>query len=1221
MHNIQLLTRLVGLFLLLGQQALAVVSGINAGSTRAFAAVTGAHVYAENSVLATGTWVKIALDGTEDGIYQITYAQLRGMGFTQPQNVGVYGFGGHALDESFSNGHIDDLPEIPVYNDAQRQRILFYGQGLLRWQYSASRGFVHKQHPYATEACYFLHQKDEPSRTLETLDTQSAGSATTVEDFDQRLLHETESVNIGHTGREMYGESFLYTRAQDFKFDALNAGDLRVTVNFIAGASSNSSFAVHLNGTQIGSANMARRSTSYVFATEGTVDLTTTLGTVSENSDNTTRTASQTATTATATTRAASTTIAPTVRITYTPGSTTPALAHLNYIRLQGKQDLAAPSATDSYLLFRNAQSVGSLLHYSVSGATERVQVWDVTSGHEVRQQLTLNNGGEGLGFVPTEQGLREYALVHLDGTRFPGVKSLGRVANQNLHALPQTHMVIVTAPAFIEQATRLAEFRRQNDGLHVTVVTPQQIYNEYSSGVVDATAIRLFMKQFYDRNIALGTDSANLPLRYLLLFGDGHYNNRRYASTYYYLPTYEMENSLAETSSAVCDDYFGFLDDSEGGKTDYNGRLSISTDVLDLGIGRLPVHSATEAEAVVRKIIAYGQNKYYGSWKNRLLFLSDDDKIQDDATDSPNLHMRHNEQLITSLQDAGHHEFLYRKIYLPAYTQTTTASGTDYPDAKKEFWEALQQGVLLVNFAGHGATSSITHEGMMTTAKAAELNMKYLPVWVTATCDVSRFDDDETSMGETLLFNPNGGAQALFTTTRVVYAQQNLRLNQALIDHLFDRNADGTRFRLGDIMRASKVALGSDFNKLNFCLLGDPSVILAYPEQEMELTAVNGEALTAADGANFSLPALNRVTMRGRILRTGTQLTDTTFNGLVYPTIYDAEQTLTADKGLHQEPIYSFPTRTRKVFTGRDIVSRGEFEFSFVVPEDVSYSTERGLVNLYACSDEGDEAQGYFDRFVCATSTDAATDTIGPSIDYCFLNEATFRSGDVVNATPYFFAQVTDANGINATGNSIGHDLSLTIRSLSNPLLSIRQYSLNDYFRTLTGNSSSGTVGYSLPELEDGTYEATFRVWDSHNNTSSATFQFIVRNAEAPQSVVVQAYPSPVGRDETVTFRILHNRPESADKLTLQIYTQTGQRVAETTATTSASTIVYLNQPASGPTDISDALNADESSLFYGQSALTWTASVAPGIYIYRVFMQSNGSHTSSQTKKLIVR
>lgn len=1133
------------------------------------ASAQSSHVFAPSSVLSEGQWFKIALEDKEDGIYQITYNQLRNLGITNFENVGVFGFGGHILDEDFSKGHIDDLPEIATYNDIANSRILFYGQGLISWTYKQGAGFEHTQNPYATKACYFIHEKSSESHKMEE---QACGETydEEVTTSDAHLLHELELVNIGKTGREMYGESFTHNRSQQITFDEpLLPGTVSLHANFVALSPTPSSFTIKNGETEIGTTTLSGSNSEYTYAKEANL-----VGEFTIDTDN-----------------------AVTLRINYNANSSVKN-AHLNYIRLEGKQSLAL-GKDKSFRLFRNTKSAGARLKYTIKDyAGSRLAVWDITDPSDTKIQVTTESGY----FVASDKGLREYALLDLQGKNYHGVKVLGTVKKQNLHAVDNADMIIVAPAGLITYAQKLADFRQEHDRMTVVVVTPEQIYNEYSSGTADATAIRLFMKQvFTDRTTGKKKDG------YLLLFGDGHYDNRKIEGNPNYLISYETSGSLTETSSTVCDDYFGFLDDNEGGKKDSNGNYVIAADIADIGIGRIPVHNAKDAEAVVNKIIAYSCNYHYGSWKNRLCFLSDDDKISDAATDSPNSHMKHNDQIIDILQNQqGHKEFICQKIYLPAFSQATTASGTDYPDARKLFLEALQQGALAVNYAGHGANNSITHEMLMTTSKAEQLNMKNLPLWITASCDISRWDNDDDSMGEALLLNDNGGAIALISTVRVVYAQQNLSLNSAIARNLFNRKADGSRYRLGDILRAAKQSLGADYNKLNFCLLGDPSMTLAYPEYKMEITDIDyGE----------------KTVLKGRVILPETGETATGFNGLVYPTIYDAADSITADKGLFQEPVYKFTTRTKKIFMGRDMVRNGEFEFSFVTPLDASHETNDGFVNLYACDESNNEANGYFDGMRISQSENATKpDSIAPDIKKIFVNTPDFMSGDIVGPTPYFYAEIHDKSGFNTTGNNIGHDITLTIKPISNHLLGIKQYSLNNYLTTFTGDATTGNVRFSIPELTNGTYELTFKIWDSFNNSASSSIVISVSDKQSHSPVLLQAYPSPVVQGESATIRVLHNLPESPTTIRLQIYTQTGTKVFEKSMTNTSADIVYIDKDSSNQTAFNTTFNADESSRFFGTSQIKWNADVIPGVYVYRIYLSSGSSEVASDSKLLMV-
>jgi hypothetical protein len=1182
------------IFLILSLAALGWISpAVATTATAAQLTATGVHTFADHSLLAEGTWVKVALGDDTDGVYQITYSQLRSWGFAHPEQVGVYGYGGHELGEAFSTGHADDLPEVAVYHDATRQRLLFYGQGLVRWDYrNSTYRYVQRQNTYATQSTYFLHEKSTAPIAMDTLSAghpnTSASGATL---YDERLLHEVETTNIGQTGREWYGESLLYTTAltKSFSIDGIADSTALLTVRGVANAGGTTTLRVLATTTSdqathtVGTGSIAAPTNSYYKACETTVNVST---------------------------PAYGSTLA--VAVQHQRGNYTVTRAYLDYIRLQFRRKIALYE--NDFTLFRRTPSSASQSYVIDGYDATTMQVWDVTSPTAVALQKVTDGA-----FAASTAG-REYALVHTSGT-FTGVTYVGHVDNQDLHGLTTPQLVIIAAPLFLEQAQRLANYRRSHDSLSVAVVTPTQVYNEFSSGRPDATAYRLLMKMFYDRSQA----DPNNGLRYLLLFGDGSYNNRRAGTSYNQLLTYQSDASLIETSSQVCDDYFGFLDDTEGGRRDNNYRYTINQDALDIGIGRLPVSTVTEAQAVIDKIINYSNNTYYGAWKNRLCFLADDDKIEGTTSDSPNLHMTHADEMVSLLQRKGYDEFTFQKIYLAAYKQTTAASGTEYPEASKEFLDALKQGVLLVNYSGHGSTTNITHEGLMTSAIASSLSMRYLPLWITATCDFSRYDDDDTSCGERLLLNANGGAIALISTTRVVYASENLLINRGVINRVFDKTESGQRARLGDVIREAKVDLGSNTNKLNFCLLGDPTLSLVVPQDVVHIDSINGQP---ADGDAITLPALSRVTISGHVSRAETTDVDTTFNGLVYPTLYDAAETETADKGLHQEPVFSFETRKRKIFTGREVVRSGRFDCTFIVPQDLLYSDGTGLINLYACDADGSEAAGSFSRFYLqGLNTQHDVDTLGPEIRLLTLDNFTSEqlATNPVGTTPYFSAEVYDASGFNTTGNGIGHDVSLTVRSETAPLTVATQHILNDYFTGNTGDPTTGHVRFSLSSLDAGTYSATFRISDVYNNTSSRTFTFRVSDTAQPVTSLVQAYPSPAEPGETVTFRVLHNRPESDTKVRVQVFTQSGVKVWEGTSTGGSAEVVYTADGAPAYA-LATELNADEGNTFYGASTLQWTPSttghtLAPGLYIYRAYISSAGSSEATKSKLLLVQ
>ena len=730
--------------------------------------------------------------------------------------------------------------------------------------------------------------------------------------------------------------------------------------------------------------------------------------------------------------------------------------------------------------------------------------------------------------------------------------------------------MIIISAPSLVQQAERLAVAHREKDGLTVEVVTPEAIYNEFSSGTPDATAYRRLMKMFYDRSSSLGN-----PPKYLLLFGDGIYDNRGISgevqgvSRSNMLLTFQSQESLNVYSYAT-DDYFAFLEDNSGS--------NFSRDKMCVGVGRFPIRTVTEATQMVDKTISYMENKDSGSWKNNVTFVADDGNNEDSFTTN---HMKQADQLAEAIEEMQP-GFLVNKVYFDAYKRSSLGT---YPDVHNEIEKLLKSGQLLINYTGHGSTTHWADESVWTQTDINNSSYKHLPVWVTATCDFTRFDDVKTSAGESVFLNPTSGGIALFTTTRVVFSGNNANLNKALIDNLFQEGAN-SRYTLGEAMMYTKRQL-NDSNKLNFILIGDPALKFAYPEYKARVTAVNGEAVSDEP---FEFKALSRITVEGEILNpSGSFAAD--FTGVLSSTIFDSQSSITTLGNSSEK--FTYLDYPNTIYIGRDSVRNGKFSFTFMVPKDISYSNKKGKLNLYASS-ETKEAQGsFFDFIVGGTSDTAETDTIGPEIRQIYLNDSSFVSGDKVNTTPYFVAKLWDKSGVNITGSSVGHDMMLTIDSM--PSMS---YNLNSYYALLPDSENEGLVQFSIPELEPGMHTAEFKVWDILNNSTTYTFTFEVAEGLKPNLIEMYATPNPA-RDQ-VEFFLHHNRPESNLKVTVMVYDMTGKFLWST--------------EKSGSSELFKAY------------IVTWNLTdnggrrLRPGVYLYRAAISTNNSKEATKANKLII-
>jgi hypothetical protein len=1072
------------------------ITPISNASLRSTQAIT----YAANSVLASGKWKKISV--TESGIYKLTYSDIKNMGI-DPAKVQIYGYGGKLLAENFAlTGYVDDLPEVAVYKELGADGvfnagdfILFYAQGPISWSYSTAYSmYLRTRNHYSDKAYYFVGER--ASGTLTAAVSSFTGTENKqVTSFTDFLLHEEEKVNLGEsvwgsgTGRQLYGEDFISNNSQSFTFEVPNpdsTANSKLLTEFAANNLNSTYCNVFVNNTFLSSMSFAGvgSSDTYQYAYDGMA-----IGNFKQKTSTLT------------------------VQLDYYKTQTTSqSRAYLNDITLNTRRFL---KMYGSVMPFRDPLSVGSgnIGRFTLQNATSKLLVFDVTDQNNMVQM----NGSLTAGFyafVNSTATLHEYVAVET-GAALPKPTIEGSVANQDLHGQTSVDMVIVAPTEFLPYAQKLADAHTAHDRMKVLVVTPEQVYNEFSSGTPDATAIRRMMKLYYDR----GLTEAELP-DCLLLFGDGVYDNRLVSTMFSNstakpnkILTYQSVESTDGHYSYVTDDYYGFLDNNEG--------ANLSSDKLDIGIGRFPVSSTAQAEVAVDKAINYMYNSKMGPWKNRLLFLADDGDAY--------LHVGQADAL-ANMVGWAHPEFMINKIYVDTYTRVTGASGVTVPDANIKFAELMNAGLLMLNYTGHGSTTQWADEKLLLNSDIANMNNKCLPLWVTATCDFTRYDAYDTSGGELVFLKENGGGIALFTTTRIVYSANNYVINQSFLQNIFAKN-NGVRYTLGEIMNLAKRSdnLNGDANKLSFTLIGDPALKLGYPEYTAQVTEVNGKTVSIVKD---TLQALSTVTVSGKVYREdGTCATD--FNGLIYPSILDAYEVI-AKLGRSYGDTLTIYDRSKVLFSGKDSVVNGLFSFTFVVPKDNSYSFRTGRINLYASDGTGaNEAQGYYENFVLGgTDLSATTNTIGPQIKL-YLNNEQFVNGGTVHETPTLIAKISDDNGLSTSGNGIGHDLILMVDDEPSKI-----YNLNSHFSANVGSYQSGVVRFQIPELAAGKHHLTFRAWDVQNNSTTDTLSFVVKPGLAPEVRDVQF----VQNGNAGQFIFTHNRPQADVTVKLSIFDLLGR-------------------------------------------------------------------------------
>ena len=1113
--------------------------------------------YAENSVLASGKWIQLKIK--DNGIYKLTYDDIKKQGISDPSKVKIYGYGGWILPEDFSQPYIDDLPEVAVYMDkgsdgvfSSGDYLLFYGHGTTKWTYNPSNdAYEHENNPYSTYGSYFMTESDTGPKEMETVPVASIPSGTVnLSVFDDYAVYERDSISILNSGRELFGESFVANSGKQsfiFTVPGITSDPGKARLSFAAAPiSAPTPVNLAIDGQSISTMSIAVPADFYTKAN------------LVERWDNWIGDKTEK------------------VTATVTYNSAGQSVANLNFIALNMKRSLQFYPV--AYTFFRNKGCLSSAVTYSIGSPPASCQIWDVTPTNDTRLMATALNNGRLEFSAPSSATLQEFAMVDLS-KNFPTPEFAGPVPNQNLHSLPQVDMVILAPTVFLQQAQTLADKHTQQSGLQVAVVDDRLVFNEFSSGTPDATAYRRFMKMFYDR----ATSDADKP-KYLLLFGDGLFDNRHLTSAgakvdaKYYLLTYQVKGSVNETVSYGTDDYFGFLDDNEG--------KNIVSATLDIGIGRFPVSSVTQAVNAVDKVTSYMDNKQYGNWKSKLVFSADN-------TDTPPagvaVHASQADQLATYMEQ-NFPQYLLKKIYIDAYQLVNTNGKLTAPAAKDDLLAQIQKdGCFLVNYTGHGNTTSWSAEDLLNITDIRQMKNDCLPLWITATCDFGWFDGFDTSGGEAAFLSTTGGAIALFTTSRVVNSSSNFTLNNQFIRYLFNKS-DGNYLRLGDIFRLSKNKTGSDDNKLNYVLLGDPALMLNYPQWNIRLDSINGNPIP--DTEALELRANDRATFSGVIVdESGTPVEN--FSGKLNASVFDSQQTYQALTGTNSNGTpFSYQSYPGMVYSGNTDINNGTFSFTFNVPKDISYSTTNGKIGMYAYdATQGNDAAGSFTQYYLSGTNDDYIDSgEGPVIESMFLNTENFRNGDPVNETPFFYAKVSDVNGINFSGSGIGHSISLRIDNTwiySN---------LNDNYEAI--NDTLGTVGFSIPELPAGKHTLLFKVWNILNYSTTDTLNFTVVKGYKPTIVDLQANGNPA---RTVTyFQLIHNLPETQLNVEVGVYDLTGRTVWIHSETGSSGFLE--NYPIQW-----DLINSAGSR-------------VQPGVYVYRATIRTAYSTETTKAKKIIV-
>lgn len=1057
-----------------------------------------------NSVLSSGEWYKLGL--INDGIYILNYNYLIGLSSifngADLSSIKLYGNGGDMLPEINTDPRIDDLQENPMYQFDQNGNgkfdagdyFLFYGDGTDEWQLSNSK-FERQLNYYSDTSFYFITVEGSGAKRIQNRQSLSSSPTNTFTSFDYRYDYQQELNNLLNSGRKWYGELFDFTLNQNFPMSVPNMDpnqNVCIDVNFVGQSTpynSSTKYSVRVNNQLFaGPVTIGGSTAEYgVKAREKSVSncILPANNNISDNFS---------------------------VTILYDKNGYTGAKGYLDYIRLEARRFLIWDG---KQLDFRRKDSNnGGVYEYQLSSVPNDLMIWDITDPiNPLRQNINLSGSNANFRYQGNNGEINEF--IAFNTSLAPNPISARKIQTQNLHSHQPKQLVIVTHPAFYSEAERLAEYKRNDRGLSVQLVKTTEIYNEFSSGKQDLSAIRDYLKMLYDRGSSLEN---------VLLFGDCSYDYKNIkAGNTNFVPVFESPRTLDNIDSYSSEDYITFLEDGMGDwRFDSQGQ---SSHKMSIGVGRFPVKSLEEAAILVDKVIHYEtKSNLIGDWLNRATFVADDG--------DGNLHMN-DANTVARRAELKNPSLDIQKIYLDAFPEIPSPSGALSIGGKNALDRALQDGTLILNYSGHGGEIGWTEEQLLRLDQIPSWgNYDKLSFFFTATCEFGRYDDPGlVSGGELVLLTAGGGAISIMTTTRPVYASANRSINLAFYDHVFERDANGELLNLGEVIRRTKNQ-SEQTNNRNFALLGDPSIRLNLPDKKVRVTEINGFQTSMVQD---TLKALCLASVKGEIVDLDdSRISD--FDGKVDIKVYDKALNLqTLGNGGSK---YSYSQYKNLLFKGKATVNNGEFTVQFVVPKDIDYNIDKGRISAYAYRDDkSQDASGFDTSFYVGSSCDSIVLDNDPPLIQLFMDDTTFVPGGFTSQSPLLLAYLEDENGINFTGTGIGHDITATVSAIQG-----EKIILNDYYLSELDSYQKGSINYRLKDIPEGNHILTLKAWDTHNNSAEKSVPFVVASNEEMAFNRVINYPNPF--NDLTFFSVDHNKAEQNLKIMINIYDDKGKMV-----------------------------------------------------------------------------
>lgn len=1063
------------------------------------------------SVLSSGDWYRLTV--TAEGMYRLSASYLSALGINaggiDPRTIRIYGNGGRELPENIAAPRASDLVEDAIYVNGEADGkfdpadyVLFYGKGARGWGYDPQvKGLRHYIHDYSEVNYYWLTYGGAQGKRMASVPSLAPSATDLPEDaFRDGIAVEDERTNLllsslvggEGSGRQWFGQqigsgsSFTYVNNLA---GLVPTGTIIYRCALAAQAEASPQFTVSEADKAIGSASLYP-SGGYLVATEGVFQFSG----KSSLAGNTSQ-----------------------LGFAYS-GAGIDAKGWIDWFEILYPRTLAG--VNDSLRFY--APDTSAVVEYHLQNFSAMPMVFNVTD--QANPKLITGLGGSFI-FRAAETAGTPSAYWAVSGNSWRVPAGWTRLPNQNIRGYTGgADFVIVTSSQYRPAADRLAAYRsdQAHGGMKVFVADVGQIYNEFSGGLTDVTGIRDFLKYAYD-------NWTPAP-QFVLMFGQASFDYKGILGVQSsFVPTWETPESMDDLGSYGTDDYFA--------KFGFN-------DAPSLVIGRVSARTAAEADAFVDKLIRYENNSGADGWKMRMLFMGDDSWTPEDGeSGNGTIHSDAAEDLATNHTPQ---EFEKKKVYLAEYPTVFTAAGRRKPGAYQAIIDQINQGALVVSFAGHGNPVQLSNNDVfdIPTSVPQLVNADRLAVFFLATCNFSEFDDPLSRTGSEVLINkPDGGAIGVVSADRKVFAGENQALNNGTYDHMFGRDAFGRLVvdRPATALFAYKTSGGNSQNDQKYSYIGDPTMRFQFPRGYASFDSINSRPL---DSAGVPLPAvanlrsLSRVTLSGTV-RDASNRTDVSYNGRVQVTLNDASRIQTI-VNFYPGVDWPYVATGGLLFRGENSVTNGKFTATFIVPKDIQYgdSLSRGRLVAYVYRPDAPsaDAEAYTGNVhIGGTDSTAVNPKTGPSVQL-YLGSRNYRPGDLLGENPLLIVDLADSSGINTSTSGVGHRIEAWLNNAS------QSTDLTNFYTSKLDSYREGSIQYPLQNLPEGKNAIRVRAWNSFDNSGSAETVFQVASSDRLTVTDVFNYPNPFrGSGTEFTFRQNQTTPLN---VTVKIYTVAGRLI-----------------------------------------------------------------------------